>query len=80
MSKKETYKFNFNKLKGKIAENFDNKKAFAKQMGLSETSIYEKLNGHIEFKQSDIYKACQLLNIKDEEIKIYFFSIDSCEN
>lgn len=77
MRKKERYSFNLNKLKGRIIEVYGSKKTFAEKMKLSEPSIYQKLNGDIEFTQSEIFDICKLLCIRDEEIKLYFFSTDS---
>lgn len=66
--------FEHNKLSGLIIEKFKTKRNFAKEMKLSERTIYLKLQGKIEFKQSEIEKACKLLGIIDEDIPVYFFS------
>ena len=54
-----------------------NQSAFAQKMKLSETTIYYKLNGKIEFRQSEILNACNILDIPVEEMKDYFFYIQS---
>lgn len=66
--------YNFDKLSGLIIEKFKTRRAFAKKMNLSERSIYLKLQGKIEFKPSEIDKACELLNIGKEKMTDYFFS------
>ena len=65
--------FNFDKLTVLIVEKFKTKKNFSKSINLSERSVYLKLQGKVEFKPSEIDKACELLDIKIEDIPIYFF-------
>lgn len=67
------YIYDYRKLKGRITEKTGNQSNFAQRMNLSETTIYSKLNGKIEFKQSEILDACKILEIPEEEIKRYFF-------
>lgn len=66
-------KYNYSKLIGRIAEKCGTRTEFAKQMGLSERSIFLKLTGKTGFKQSEIVKACSVLCIKPEDIPSYFF-------
>ena len=61
---------NYRKLQGKIVEICGSQRNFAKQIGLSERSISLKLNDVIPFKQTEIEKAIEVLNI---EIPSYFF-------
>lgn len=70
------YKYNYSKLKGRITEKIENQSNFAQKMKLSEPTIYKKLNGKIEFKQSEILDACKILEIPEDEIKKYFFCIE----
>ena len=69
--------FNYNKLRGKIKEVFNTQAAFAKEMGMSRTSLCEKLNNKVEFTQKEIEKAIELLHIPKEEIPIYFFTVEN---
>jgi len=71
------YIFNYSKLKGKIKEKLNNQNNFSKLMELSDVTIGAKLNGKIEFKQSEIINACKILEIPENEINVYFFCIDS---
>lgn len=71
------YKYNYNKLKGRITEKVGNQSNFAKKMNLSDVTIYSKMNGKIEFKQSEILDACKILDISEEEIRKYFFCTNS---
>lgn len=64
----------FSKLIGLIIEKCESKRNFAKKMELSETSIYMKLHGKVEFKPSEIEKACEILGIDEADIPIYFFT------
>ena len=66
--------FNYSKLRGKIKEVFNTQAAFAKEMGISTTSLSEKLNNKVEFTQKEIEKTIELLHIPKEEIPMYFFT------
>ena len=68
-----TYKYNFNKLNGRIIEKFESKKNFAMAIGLSEKSMSDKINCKRYWKQPEISKACELLQIPSDEIGEYFF-------
>lgn len=46
---------------------------FAIAMKLSERSLSLKLNGKVGWKDSEIWKAIQLLDIPVEKIHLYFF-------
>lgn len=63
----------YSKLKGRIKEVFDTQEAFAEAMGMSYTAINQRLNGVVEWKTSDICKACELLHIPLDEAHLYFF-------
>ncbi len=64
----------YKRLKLKIKEVFDTQEAFAKAMGMSQTALNQRLNGVVEWKTSDIAKACDLLNIPLTEAHLYFFT------
>lgn len=68
--------FNYNKLRGKIKEVFNTQAAFAEALGISSTSLSEKLNNKVEFSQKEIEKAVELLQIPKEDIPIYFFTLE----
>ena len=65
--------YNYQKLLGRIVEIYGTQHEFAKAMGLSEHSLSVKLNNKTNFKQSEITRACKLLNIAPREISDYFF-------
>ncbi len=65
--------YDFSKLIGLIIEKCNTKRNFAKKMGISETSIYMKLQSKLEFKPTEIDKACSILGIDKINIPEYFF-------
>lgn len=68
------YEYDFSKLRGRIIEKFGSISNFVKETNLSEPTVYNKLNAQIELKQSEILDFSKILDIKDEEIHIYFFA------
>lgn len=66
---------NYSKLLGRIVEKVGTQSNFADRMGLSERSISLKLNGKVGWKQGEIVKACEVLEINDHEIPAYFFTL-----
>lgn len=68
--------FNYSKLKGKIIEVCGTQGVFAEKMGLSERTISLKLANKIFFKQDEMVKALEILNIPLEELELYFFDAE----
>lgn len=66
--------YDFKYLKLRIKEIFDTQEAFAKAMGMAYTSLNSRLNNKIEWKGSEIAKACTLLGISWSDIDKYFFA------
>lgn len=66
--------FNYNKLRGVITEKCRTQTAFAQAMGRSHASISDKLNNKVQWTQAEIFKACEVLGIPENEITIYFFT------
>ena len=46
----------------------------ASVLGLSETSLNRKIKNKTEFRQSEISKICECLEIPNEHIDSYFFN------
>ena len=65
--------WNYSKLRGKIKEKCGTQEEFSSKIGISKSSLSQKLNNRIEFTQDEIYKACNVLEIPDEDIFNYFF-------
>lgn len=68
--------FDYSKLRGKIKEVFGTQDHFANAMGMSNTSVSLKLNNQREWTQREIDKAAKLLRIEDNEITLYFFTLE----
>ena len=66
--------YDYSKLSGRIVEKYETQAKFACAMGLSERSISLKINGKVGWKQNEILKACELLDIPVSQISIYFFT------
>ena len=66
--------FDYSMLRGKIREKCGTETAFAKAMGLSNTSVSSKLNAKTMFTQDEILLACAILGIGVDEIPLYFFT------
>lgn len=64
----------YSKLKGRIVEKMKNQTAFAHKLGMSQSSISHKLNNIVDFTQSDIEAAVEVLDIPKSDIVSYFFT------
>lgn len=65
--------FDYSKLRGRIIEKCKNQIEFAKLMQWSERTLSLKLNGRIAWKQPEICRAIEILELSDNDIKTYFF-------
>ena len=66
--------YDSNKLRGRIVEKFGSLSNFANKVGLTPTSVSNKLNGHTDFTRMEIIKWCDLLKIDSSEVEAYFFT------
>ena len=73
MKKNKTI-FDYSRLLGKIKEKCDTQYEFARQMGMSRTSLSKRLNNLINFTSDEILRACKILDINDTDIPLYFFT------
>ena len=64
-------KFNHSMLKSRIRVKGYTYSAFAKELGITANSLYEKLKGNQPFKVVEIYKAKELLDLPS--VDDYFF-------
>lgn len=62
------------KLRGRIKEVCGTQAAFAVAMGLTPTSVSEKLNRKSEWTQREIINACRVLKIEYPSLHEYFFA------
>mgnify|MGYP002522641819 CR=1 FL=1 len=67
--------FDYSFLLGKIKERCGTHAEFAAKMHLSERTISQKLNQKVDFSQSEIKKASEILGIDDANIQLYFFTL-----
>lgn len=72
--------YNYNKLKGRIKEICGTQGTYAKLVGLSDTSINNKLNNKVQFTQDEIYNSLTILNISPNEIVHIFFTKEVEDN
>lgn len=66
---------NYDKLKGRIIEKCGTRGDFAKAMGLSARTVSLKLSGKIAWKQPEIVKAVEVLELESADIQAYFFDL-----
>ena len=66
--------YDYRKLKGRIAEMYQNRKTFAKALDISPSSLSCKLRNKTPFSQREIVTAASLLGISAEESGTYFFA------
>ena len=67
-------KYDYNKLIGRITEMFGRQYLFAEHIGMGRSALSLKLNNVKRFKQDDVKKAANALNLTLEEIGEYFFN------
>ena len=67
-------KFNYSKLRGRIREMGITQEQIAVKIGAGEATLSKKLNNKCHFYQPEIAKICDILNIADEEVGLYFFT------
>ena len=71
----ECMSFDYSALSGKIVEKYGTQYNFAIAMNLSERSLSLKLNNKVPWKDGEILKAKELLDIVSEDIPYYFFNV-----
>lgn len=71
----EDMSFDYSKLRGKIVEKFGSQSSFAKAMEISERTLSLKMSGKRMWKQLEICLAINLLELSDDDIREYFFTL-----
>ena len=66
--------FEYNALRGRIVEKFGTQARFAQELGISPTTMSEKMNCKSGFSQADIEKWRKFLDIDATDIGRYFFA------
>ena len=67
--------FDHSKLLGRITERFGSQRALAAAIGWTETKLSARLNNVVQFDAEEIFLLCDILEIPDEEIVAYFFTV-----
>ena len=68
--------FDYRKLTEKIEEKYAKKAHFAEALGISEVTLFRKMNNESEWTHDEIYLACELLGISMSDVADYFFVLD----
>ncbi|MCC4121327.1 DUF739 family protein [Lactococcus lactis] len=65
--------FDYSKLRGRIKERYESEAKFSVEARISQASLSSKLNNKTYFNPEDILRILKILDIPDEEAKLYFF-------
>lgn len=65
--------YDYSKLRGRIIEKYGSCGAFAKVFPMSERTLSLKLTCKRSWSQKQIMRACELLDIEQQEMPDYFF-------
>ena len=71
---------NYDKLKGKIREVFKTNANYAKFLGISEASLYQKFQSDSYFNQSQIIKTLEAFSEDSTKSREYFFTYEIEKN
>lgn len=68
--------YDYSKLRGRIIEKLGNLKNYAEKLGISDNTLYKKLNNIVPFNQDEIYNSINILDldISNNDIQVYFFT------
>lgn len=66
--------FDYSKLRGRIVEKYQTIGRFCDVFGITKTAMSDKLNNRARFKQTDIMRIVELLEIDQNDIPEYFFA------
>lgn len=64
----------FSKLSGKIVEKYGTQYNFSIALGLSERSLSLKLNNKVGWRDEEMERAIELLDLDPNDIPAYFFA------
>ena len=66
--------YDYSKLKGRIRECFSTQSEFAQELGISDTTLSNKLNNKTVFDQDEIKKSISVFKLNPMEAIEYFFT------
>ena len=67
--------FDYSELRGLIRSKFGTQENYAKAIGISITSLQERLSNKVPFRQTEIVRTKQLLNLSIERLAEIFFTV-----
>lgn len=67
--------YNTERLKGRIIEKYGTRQAFCKAIGMRPSTLSKALKDGRDWRGSTLVKAVRALDIKDNEIDYYFFTL-----
>lgn len=67
--------FDYSDLLGKIKAKYGTQSDFAEALGMSLSTLNQKLNNKSDWDTPEMVKACELLDIELADISQYFFNI-----
>lgn len=67
-------KYDYSELQGLIRAKFGNQENYAKAIGISLTSLSERLANRVPFKQPEIMATKEILNLSPEQVDKLFFT------
>lgn len=70
--------FDYSELLGKIKAKYGTQSDFAEALGMSLSTLNQKLNNKSDWDTPEMVKACELLDIELADISQYFFKIKNC--
>jgi len=70
----EKMKYNYSELLGDIKKVFGTQGAFAKAMGMADSTLSLKLNNKAEWSQDEMMLAVSLLHPDARKVESYFFT------
>lgn len=71
--------FNHWKLRGLLREKGMTQNQLADGIGINKSSLSQKLNNVANFTAPEIFNICEFMEIKEDEIKTYFFTQSVCK-
>ena len=66
--------YKYDRLRGRIVEKYGTQGNFAEAIGRSRVSVSEKMTGKSGFSQADIELWSDKLDIKSEDIGLFYFA------
>ena len=66
--------FDYDELLGLMRKKKITQQELAKQIGNTTATLNLKLNNKARFKQTEIIKICEVLDISEQDIVLYFFT------